>query len=249
MFPIFDENPTRVTPWVTYALIGSCVIAFFAEVGAGKTGELALYSFGFVPAVFFDQATLPPALAIIPPPLTLLTHMFLHGSVLHLAGNLLYLWVFGNNVEEALGWVRYVIFYLFCGAAAALTMGLIDPSSDIPMIGASGAISAVLAAYLLLFPRARILVVIPLGFILYPAKLSAFWVLGAWFLIQLAAAVLTDPREPGIAWWAHFSGFVFGLVLVWLLHRPEYPLFGNVQIIPKGPWARQLTDAKDRKKP
>jgi membrane associated rhomboid family serine protease len=157
--------------------------------------------------------------------------------------------VFGNNVEEALGWLRFLLFYVLCGAAAALTMGLIEPSSDIPMIGASGAISAVLAAYLLLYPRARILVVIPLGFILYPAKLSAFWVLGAWFLLQLAAALLTVPGEPGIAWWAHFGGFVCGIVLVWLLHRPEFPLFGTVQIIPKGAWARQLTDPKNQRKP
>jgi membrane associated rhomboid family serine protease len=234
---------------VTYALIGLCVAIFFAEVAAGKDGDLTLYSFGFVPAVFFNQASLPSNLAIIPPVATLITHMFLHGNVLHLAGNLLYLWVFGNNVEEALGRVRFLIFYLVCGIAAAMTMGLMEPASEIPMVGASGAISGVLAAYLMLFPRARILVVIPLGFILYPAKLSAFWVLGAWFLLQLVAALFTNPGEPGIAWWAHFSGFICGLALVWLLHRPEHPLFGDVQIIPKGAWARQLVTPKDRRKP
>jgi rhomboid family protein len=242
MFPIFDENPIRVTPWVTYALIGLCATIFFAEITAGHAGELALYSFGFVPAVFFNLASLPPELAYIPPPATLITHMFLHANVLHLAGNLLYLWVFGNNVEEALGRLRFFIFYLLCGIVAALAMGLMDRAADIPMIGASGAISGVLAAYLMLYPRARILVVIPLGFILYPAKLSAFWVLGAWFLLQLVAALLTDPGEPGIAWWAHFGGFVTGLVLVCFMHRPQFPLFGDVQIIPKGSGARRLMD-------
>jgi membrane associated rhomboid family serine protease len=231
------------------AFIAVSLIVFLVEIIAGEAGERAFYSFGFVPAVMFGEATLPPALAIIPEPVTLITHLFLHGSLIHLLGNLLYLWVFGNNVEEALGRVRFLIFYLVCGIAAAMTMGLMEPASEIPMVGASGAISGVLAAYLMLFPRARILVVIPLGFILYPAKLSAFWVLGAWFLLQLVAALFTNPGEPGIAWWAHFSGFICGLALVWLLHRPEHPLFGDVQIIPKGAWARQLVTPKDRRKP
>src|SRR5262245_60199867 len=149
MFPIFDENPTRQTPWVTLALIVVSLVVFGAEIIAGEAGERAFYSFGFVPAVLFGEASLPPALALIPEPLTLLTYMFLHGSLLHLAGNLLYLWVFGNNVEEALGRGRFILFFLLCGVSAALLQGVIYRGSPVPMIGASGAISGVLGAYLL----------------------------------------------------------------------------------------------------
>ena len=227
MFPIFDENPTRVTPWVTHMLIGLMVGAFLAEIIAGDAGERAFYSFGFVPAVFFGNAGLPGALALIPEPLTLLTYVFLHGSLIHLAGNVLYLWVFGNNVEEALGRSRFILFFLLCGTGSALLQGVLNSTSPVPMVGASGAISGVLGAYLLLFPRAKILVVIPLVIILYPTRLAASWVLGLWFLLQLGEALMSDPNQPGIAWWAHFGGFSMGLLLVCLLHRREFPLFGR----------------------
>jgi membrane associated rhomboid family serine protease len=227
MFPIFDENPTRQTPWVTLAFIAVSLIVFLVEIIAGEAGERAFYSFGFVPAVMFGEATLPPALAIIPEPVTLITHLFLHGSLIHLLGNLLYLWVFGNNVEEALGRGRFTLFFFLCGASAALLQGVINNDSPVPMVGASGAISGVLGAYLLLFPRAKILIVIPLVIILYPTRLAASWVLGLWFLLQLFEALMSDPGQPGIAWWAHFGGFAAGLILVCLLHRREFPLFGE----------------------
>lgn len=239
MFPILDENPSRSTPWVTYLVMGGALTVFVIQLIAGQSADSLIYSLGFVPAVFFNNASLPAELILVPPAVTLLTHLLMHGSLLHLAGNLLYLWVFGNNVEEAMGHFRFLIFYALCGAAAALTYGLLQPYSDVPMIGASGAISGVLAAYLMLYPRAQILVIIPLGFFFLPAKLSAVWVLSAWFVLQMAEALLTDPGAPGIAWAAHISGFVAGMLLTWRLHRPQYPLFGKVRLIPKGTLARQ----------
>jgi membrane associated rhomboid family serine protease len=161
--------------------------------------------------------------------------MFLHGSILHIAGNMLYLWIFGNNVEDAMGHVRFLLFYFICGVAAALALAWMDPGSKIPMIGASGAISGVLAGYVLLFPRARVTVIVPLGIIFFPLAISAFWVVGFWFLLQLFSAAITDPGQPGIAFDAHVGGFLAGLVLTPILKSSNYPLFGPVR---RGPWTR-----------
>jgi membrane associated rhomboid family serine protease len=160
--------------------------------------------------------------------------MFLHGGILHLAGNMLYLWIFGNNVEDAFGHIRFLLFYFLCGAAAALTMAYVAPTSNVPMVGASGAISGVLAAYLLLFPRARVTVIVPLGIILYPLAIAAMWVIGFWFLLQLISAGFANPGQPGTAWWAHVGGFAAGLLLTPLLKPRQTRLFGHV----RGPWDR-----------
>jgi membrane associated rhomboid family serine protease len=243
MIPLRDENPTHIIPWVTYALIGASILVFFWQLGLGQeSAERMALSLGFVPASFFGKAALPPALDMVPAPLTLVTSVFLHGSILHVAGNMLYLWIFGNNVEEAVGHFRYLAFYLLCGAAAALGQGFVNPDSTIPMVGASGAISGVLGAYLLLYPTARILVVIPLGLFLYPARLSTVWVLGLWFAMQLLAALITDPSQPGIAFWAHFFGFLAGALLILVMRRPGFALFGSPRVLPKGPWARALLE-------
>jgi membrane associated rhomboid family serine protease len=175
------------------------------------------------------------AYAPVPPTLTILTSMFLHGGVLHLAGNMLYLWIFGNNVEDALGHFRFLLFYVVCGIAAALTMGAIDPTSAVPMIGASGAISGVLAAYVLFFPRARVTVIVPLGIIFYPFTITAMWVVGFWFVLQLISAGLADPNQPGTAWWAHVGGFAAGLILTSVLKPRDAKLFGQPR---RGPWDR-----------
>jgi membrane associated rhomboid family serine protease len=156
--------------------------------------------------------------------------MFLHGGLLHLGGNMLYLWIFGNNIEDAMGHVRYLIFYFACGIGAALSQGVLNPASDVPMVGASGAISGVLAAYLLIFPRARVTVIVPLGILLYPLKISALFVIGFWFVIQLFQAGMADPNEPGVAWWAHIGGFSVGLVLAPIFSR--FPLFGQRRASP-----------------
>jgi len=157
--------------------------------------------------------------------------MFLHGGWMHLIGNMLYLWIFGNNVEDAMGHARYLIFYLVCGTAAALGQAIAEPGTTIPMVGASGAISGVLGAYVLIYPRARITVLIPLGIILYPAKISAVFVVGFWFVLQLISAAMAEANAPGVAWLAHVGGFVAGALLTPLLS--QYPLLGRHY---RGPW-------------
>jgi membrane associated rhomboid family serine protease len=153
--------------------------------------------------------------------------MFLHGGLAHLLGNMLYLWIFGNNVEGAMGHGRYAVFYALCGISAALAQALPDPDSTLPMIGASGAISGVLGAYLLLYPRARVLVVIPLGFYLYSTYLPALAVLGLWFLLQVLSSVLAPAGEGGVAWFAHMGGFIAGMALIPAFRRRGVPLFAG----------------------
>ena len=172
-----------------------------------------MYALGVIPAVLFDEASLMPELQWVAPALTPLTSMFLHGGFMHLAGNMLYLWIFGNNVEDAMGHGRFIIFYLICGIAAVFAHALVDIGSTIPMIGASGAISGVLGAYLLLYPHARVLVVIPLGFYLHTMRLKAGIVLIIWFMMQLINSLVAGDG-PGVAWFAHIGGFVSGIVLL-----------------------------------
>ncbi len=211
MIPIHDDNPTALVPVWTYTLMIMCVMAFLWQAAIGPRGEaLIAYRYGMVPALLFGRATLPPGIASLPPLFTMFTSMFLHGGFMHLAGNLLYLWVFGNNIEDALGHLRFVLFYLLCGLAAALAQALQQPEATTPMIGASGAISGVLGAYLMLYPRARVTVVW-LPFFL--GALPAIVVLLIWMAIQLASWLITDPSQPGVAWLAHVGGFAAGMVL------------------------------------
>ena len=154
--------------------------------------------------------------------MTLVTSMFLHGGFMHLAGNMLYLWVFGNNIEDVCGHGRFILFYLLCGLAAAFAQALPDPGSEIPMIGASGAISGVLGAYLLLFPHARVCTLVPIGFVFF-TTIRAGWLLGFWFVFQLLSGLGSNPAEGGVAFWAHIGGFVAGLPLILAAARPELP--------------------------
>ncbi len=234
MIPIFDDNPARLTPIFTWSLIVACVAAFVWELSLGKQMDAAVVLYGFTPASLFGGFVPIAGLGAVPASVTILTSMFLHGGFLHIAGNMLYLWIFGNNVEDAMGHVRFLVFYLVCGVAAALTLALVDPASRVPMIGASGAISGVLAAYVLLFPRARVTVLVPLIIILYPFRISAIWVVGFWFLLQLFSAAASQPGQPGVAWWAHVGGFAVGLLLTPLLKSSDFPLFGSVRR--RGPW-------------
>jgi membrane associated rhomboid family serine protease len=153
--------------------------------------------------------------------------MFLHGGWMHLMGNMLYLWIFGDNVEDSMGHVRFSIFYVLCGLAAVLAQALPDPGSQVPMIGASGAISGVLGAYLLLFPRARIHVLIPLGFILQSARLPAMWVLLFWFGLQLLSNLLQGTESAGVAFRAHIGGFLAGMALIPLFKFRDVRLFNR----------------------
>lgn len=233
MIPISDDNPVRITPYVTWAIIALCVAVFLWELSLGPHMAAASYIFGFVPATLFAGVKSPSAALGIPGSVTLFTSMFLHGGFMHIAGNMLYLWIFGNNVEEAMGHFRYLLFYLASGLAAAFTMALMDPLSTVPMIGASGAISGVLGGYVLLYPRARVTAIVPLGILFYPLRVSAIWVVGLWFLLQLLNAVLSDPNQPGVAWWAHVGGFAMGLLLTPFFKTAQYRLFGDVR---RGPW-------------
>jgi membrane associated rhomboid family serine protease len=225
MIPLHDDNPTELRPVLTIAFIAACVLVFLWQVSLGeRSGEGAVFALGVVPAVLFGLKQLPPTLAIVPPEATILTSMFLHGGLMHLAGNMLYLWIFGNNVEDAMGHLRFIVFYLLCGAAAVFAQALPNPSSEIPMIGASGAISGVLGAYLLLYPQARVLVGIPLGIVIQTVRMKAGWVLALWFLLQVVNSLFSGGG-PGVAWYAHLGGFVAGMALVPFFRRSGVRLF------------------------
>ena len=214
MIPLSDENRTRRTPVVSYALLGAIVLAFLWQLQAGNA---AVYAFGLIPARLVHGALLPPQLEWAPAWATVFTSMFLHGGWMHLGGNLLYLWIFGDIVEDALGRGRFVAFYLLCGVAAALVQTVSETTSIVPMIGASGAISGVLGAYLRLFPHAQVRVLVPLFIVFYTIRVPAWVVLGLWFLFQLASSAMIQPGQGGVAFFAHIGGFLSGLILVGLL--------------------------------
>lgn len=219
MIPLHDDNPTATPPLVTVALISACVLVFFWQLSLGPQQERVIYALGVIPAVLFGRLQLPEAIALVAPPMTLFSSMFLHGGLMHLLGNMLYLWIFGNNVEDAMGHARFLVFYLLCGVAAAFAQALPDPQSQVPMIGASGAISGVLGAYLLLYPHARVLVLLPLGFYLTTLRLKAGWVLGFWFVMQLFSSAASAGQQGGVAFGAHIGGFVAGMLLLPLFKR------------------------------
>jgi membrane associated rhomboid family serine protease len=219
VIPLRDANPVRRTPIVTIALIVACVIAFAyrlgAESNAGETGvEQLFFTYGIVPAElmadlergrFFGEETL-----------AVFTSMFLHVNLIHLVGNLIYLWIFGNNIEDRLGRLGFILFYFAGGIAAAVAQIAIDPTSRVPMVGASGAISAVLGAYLVLFPGARILSLVFLGFFYQLIEVPALIVLGFWFVLQLIDGIGSlglAGAEGGVAFFAHIGGFVFGVLI------------------------------------
>jgi len=229
--PLKDNNPLRVIPFqiVTVGLIAACLATFLWQVSLPDEAEFeAILSFGMIPAVFFDFEELPASLAIVPAGATLITSMFMHAGWLHLGGNMLYLWVFGDNIEDAMGHAKFLVFYLLCGVAATLAHALSDPTSISPLIGASGAISGVLGAYLLLHPRVRVIVLL---FYRIPLPLPAFIVLGGWVALQIYSAYLdghlpaASPGDGGTAWWAHIGGFVAGMVLIPFMRRKGTPLF------------------------
>jgi len=226
MIPLRDDNPTSTAPILTVALIAANVLVFFYQVSLGpEAREVLVYQFGTIPAAVTGSRALPEALAVIPPIFSVFTSMFLHGGWLHLIGNMLYLWIFGNNIEDAMGHVRYLIFYLLCGVAASFSHILSDAQSVIPSIGASGAISGVLGAYLLLYPRARVLVLVPLGFFTQLMHIPASIVLGIWFLLQLLSSAVSNSQGGGVAWWAHIGGFVAGMILVALFKKRHVRFF------------------------
>ncbi len=222
LLPLHDDNPLKTIrfPYVTVAAIAVCVAVFGYQLSlGGRTDQAFILGFGAIPAVVFGMAALPEELARIPGWLTLVTSMFLHGGFMHLAGNMLFLWVLGDNIEDALGHKRFVAFYLLCGVGAALTHGLMDPASKIPMIGASGAISGVIGAYLMLHPKARIKTLISYFIVWLPA-----WVvLGFWIGFQFLS--ISGGGGGGVAWWAHIGGFFAGVILIIPMRQKGVPLF------------------------
>ncbi|ACK72542.1 Rhomboid family protein [Gloeothece citriformis PCC 7424] len=221
MVPLRDENPTELTPYVTIGLIIVNVLVFINEISLSPPQlEQFFQLFAVIPeqltGSFFGVAINQP----IPEWLTLFTSQFLHAGFLHIIGNMLFLWIFGNNVEDKLGHVKYLIFYLSCGVLASLTQWYFSPFSSIPSLGASGAIAGVMGAYILKFPQAEVITLIPLGFFFWTVRIPAIFFLGFWF-IQQAFNGFSSLRVPasvgmengGIAYWAHAGGFIFGVIL------------------------------------
>jgi membrane associated rhomboid family serine protease len=240
VIPLRDANPLRRTPIITITLIVACVVAFAYRLGAesneGQSGvEELFFMFGVVPAELMTD--LGRGQVFGEETLAIFTSMFLHVNLIHLVGNLIYLWIFGNNIEDRLGRLGFILFYLAGGVAAAVAQIAIDPNSRVPMVGASGAISAVLGAYLVLFPRARILSLVFLGFFYQLIEVPALIVLGFWFVLQLIDGIGSlglAGAEGGVAFFAHIGGFVFGVLLGLLVRgaggarrrRAEGPLPG-----------------------
>ena len=225
MFPIHDDNPVDLVPFVSYALIGACIAAFIWQITSDlQTQNNIVYALGVIPAVLFGHGALPDELVWVPAYATVFSSMFLHGGWMHIIGNMLYLWVFGNNVEASMGHVKFIVFYLLCGVAAVLAQGLPDTASPIPMIGASGAISGVLGAYMLLYPRAKVLVVIPIFFIIQTVRIPALLVLGVWFLMQLFSSLSAGDQQGGVAFGAHIGGFIAGMALIYFFKDRDVPL-------------------------
>ncbi|MDC0231946.1 rhomboid family intramembrane serine protease [Pelagibacteraceae bacterium] len=227
MIPLKDDNPTSGRPVVTYFLIGLCILIFLIQLSSQsyKTGQL-FYSYGLIPSVLMGHNQLPMDLYVVPGYVTIFTSMFMHGGFMHLIGNMLYMWIFADNIEDNLGPAKFLIFYLLAGVGAAMTQVFMDTNSQIPMVGASGAIGGVLGAYLINHPNAKVLVLIPFGFFSQLIKIRALYVLGFWFILQFISS------GGGVAYAAHIGGFVSGMILI---------LFFNKKIkrknkIVKGPW-------------
>jgi len=218
MIPIKDDNPTRRTPFLTVAIVAANVAVFLYAKALGQTGfNVFTIRLGLIP---FEITHAVDAISPTPIPLylTLFTAMFMHGGWMHLGGNMLYLWIFGNNIEDTLGHVRFLIFYLLCGVVATLAHVMSAPDSTVPLVGASGAIAGVLGAYMAAFPRARVHVLVFLFFFIQVVRIPALLVLGFWFIIQLLNATAdSGGTGGGVAWYAHIVGFMVGYL--WMRRR------------------------------
>jgi membrane associated rhomboid family serine protease len=214
--PLYDDNPIREPPVVTYGLIGSCVGAWFWQIG--YSAEASAYEYGMIPAALFGY--LPRGYQPIPAWATLFTSMFLHGGWLHLGSNMLFLWIFGNNIEDLLGRARYLMLYVASGVAAALVQALSAKYAQVPMVGASGAVAGVLGAYLVTYPRANVHCFVWIVIFFWIVTVPAWILLGFWFGMQLVSGLAASAGEPGVAFWAHVGGFAAGTIL-YLVLRPR----------------------------
>jgi membrane associated rhomboid family serine protease len=223
--PLYDHNTLRFIPYqlVTFGLIGVNVLVFLWQQSLTEPALMEVYAgAGLIPAALFEGARLPDGITQLPPSLTLLTCAFLHGDWLHLAGNMLFLWVFGDNVEDAMGHVKYLAFYVIGAVAASLGHAVMQPGSEIPLIGASGATSALVGAYLVLYPRAKMWALL---FMRVPIQVPAFIVLGLWAAVQVFF-ILSPAGGEGVAWDAHIAGALAGAALIPLFKRRGVPLLG-----------------------
>jgi membrane associated rhomboid family serine protease len=223
--PLYDVNPLRTIhrPYVTYALMLATIASFVLfksglMVSGGDAASAA--AFGVIPAEFHQHAGLRDTFALVPEPFTFITYQFVHGGWMHLIGNMLFLWVFGDNVEDAMGHLRFLLFYLLAGIGAALAHATASPLSDVPLVGASGSIAGVVAAYLILHPRVKVWVLLLMRL---PIKISAVWAIGGWLVFQFV--MLVAGGDHSTAWWAHIGGFATGAVLLPVMRRPGVPLF------------------------
>lgn len=224
MVRLRDDRPSAIPPLINVGLIAVCFVVFIWQVTLDPLARLhAVYALGTIPATLIGSAHLSTAVAVIPAVLTPLTSMFLHKSWMHLLGNLFYLWLFGNSVEDSMGHRRYLLFYLIVGVVAVIAQAYPEPYSTAPMIGASGAISGVLGAYMLLFPRANVLALVPLGRWTQLIRVPAALVLGLWFALQLLLSVM--GADPGTGFRAHIGGFIAGMILAPFFRRQGVPLW------------------------
>jgi membrane associated rhomboid family serine protease len=219
VIPFRDNIRSRTFPYVTIALIVLNVIAYLYELSLGGKLDGLLWQFGIVPRHVSEWTSSDGHIAGLALPF--LTSMFLHGGFMHLLGNMWYLWIFGDNVEDRLGHGKYIVFYLICGLAAGLTHTLLNPDSNIPSVGASGAIAGVLGAYLVSYPWARVSTLVPILFYMQIIEIPALIVLGFWFLMQLFSA---SGGGGGVAWWAHIGGFLAGILFLFaMVSKPRQP--------------------------
>jgi membrane associated rhomboid family serine protease len=228
MIPLKDDTPSALKPVVTISLIVACCAVFLWQRSLdAASSRRAVAALGAIPAVLLTNARLPIDLQWLPRYGSLFTSMFLHGGWLHLSGNMLYLWIYGDNVEDCMGHARYLLFYCCCGVAALGAQALSNPHSAYPIIGASGAISGVLGAYLLLFPRAKVLTLVLLPFFFTTLRLPAMLLLLLWFAVQLVSDFAVPDGGASVAFRAHIGGFLAGMLLVPVLKRREVPLFAR----------------------
>ncbi|HXG58601.1 MAG TPA: rhomboid family intramembrane serine protease [Thermoanaerobaculia bacterium] len=228
MLPLRDANPSRTVPIVNYLLIALNILMFLWELSLGPAIERVLLQVAFVPARFWIPGYW------IPDVFTIFVSMFLHGGFMHIGSNMLYLWIFGDNVEDRLGHARYLLFYFVCGIGATLAHAFFNPSSQVPAVGASGAIAGVLGAYLILFPRAQVVTLIPIFMFITIRELPAVFLLGIWFVLQLFSGVgslaTMDDNMGGVAYFAHIGGFVLGMLLIFVFggtRRRRRPLVAD----------------------
>ena len=222
--PLHDALPLRVirAPFVTYGLIAGTTLLFvlFQSGVVFDARYASVVGMSMIPAELYHYTDIRAPLAALPEPATMITYMFVHGGWMHLIGNMLFLWVFGDNIEDAMGHLRFLAFYTVCGIGAAIAHSLNAPDSAVPLVGASGAVAGVVAAYVILHPRVKVWVLI-LGRL--PLRISAMWVIGAWFVFQIVMTLVASDHTT--AWWAHIGGFLTGAALIPLMRRNDVLLF------------------------